>query len=52
MQPIAGFTDKNFISVCDALAIKDPDLRAIICQYGYPPLWRRTPTFETLVHII
>ncbi len=52
MQPIEGFTDRNFISICDELAIKDPDLQAIIVQYGYPPFWKRGATFETLVHII
>ena len=52
MQPIQGFTDKNFISICNTLAIKDPDLQSIIFQYGYPPLWKRTACFETLVHII
>jgi len=52
MQPIEGFTDKDFISICDLLAIKDEDLKSIILQYGYPPLWKRTASFETLVHII
>jgi len=52
MEPTEGFTDKNFISICDNLAIMDQDLKAIILQYGYPPLWNRTATFETLIHII
>jgi len=52
MQPIEGFTDKDFISICDLLAIKDEDLKSIILQCGYPPLWKRTASFETLVHII
>jgi len=52
MQPIEGFTEKDFISICDLLAIKDEDLQSIILQYGYPPLWKRTASFETLVHII
>lgn len=47
-----AFTDKNFISICDTLAINDPDLHSIIHQYGYPPFWKRTASFETLVHII
>ena len=46
------FTDKNFKSICDNLATDDPDLRSIIQQYGYPPFWKRTASFETLVHII
>lgn len=52
MQPIEGFTDKDFISICDLLANKDEDLKSIILRYGYPPLWKRTASFETLVHII
>jgi len=52
MKPIEGFTDKDFISICDLLATKDGDLQSIILQYGYPPLWKRTASFETLVHII
>lgn len=46
------FTKKNFTSLCDVLAFKDPDLQQVIQQYGYPPLWTRAATFETLVHII
>ena len=46
------FTDKNFKSICNKLAKKDADLQSIIHQYGYPPLWKRTASFETLVHII
>ena len=46
------FTDKNFKSICDNLATDDPDLQSIIQQYGYPPFWKRTASFETLVHII
>ena len=47
-----AFTDKNFISICDNLATKDPDLQSIISTYGYPPFWKRAASFETLVHII
>lgn len=46
------FTDKNFISICATLAKQDADLHSIIHQYGYPPMWKRNATFETLVHII
>src|SRR4249919_3689990 len=52
MQPISGFTENNFISICDTLGMRDRDLQAIILQHGYPPLWKRTASFETLVHII
>jgi DNA-3-methyladenine glycosylase II len=46
------FNKKNFTSLCDALAATDADLRLVIQQYGYPPLWKRTASFETLIHII
>ena len=34
------------------LARRDPDLARIFREYGYPPLWARSPGFPTLVHII
>jgi DNA-3-methyladenine glycosylase II len=49
---IRTFNKSNYHSICDELALNDPDLAAIIKTYGYPPLWSRPNTFETLVHII
>jgi len=46
------FSTNNFHNLCDKLASEDKDLSAIISQYGYPPMWSRPNTFETLVHII
>eukprot|EP01037_Dinobryon_pediforme_P011280 gene11280-11367_t len=46
------FTRSNYHSICDELAAVDADLDGIIKTYGYPPLWSRPNTFETLVHII
>ncbi len=46
------FTQSNYHSLCDELAAKDAKLATIIQTYGYPPLWSRPNTFETLVHII
>src|SRR4249919_1653218 len=46
------FNEDNFISLCDKLAKKDKDLKAVIKQYGYPPMWGRVPSFATLIHII
>jgi len=46
------FNEDNFISLCDKLARKDKDLKAVIKQYGYPPLWGRVPSFATLIHVI
>jgi DNA-3-methyladenine glycosylase II len=48
----ATFTQQNFRSLCDLLAKKDNQLRSVIKQYGYPPVWTRKPSFQTLVHII
>lgn len=46
------FSSSNFHSVCDKLARKDKDLAAVLEQYGYPPMWTRPNSFETLVHFI
>ncbi len=49
---IQTFTKANYHLICDELAAKDADLAHIISTWGYPPLWSRPNTFETLVHII
>jgi DNA-3-methyladenine glycosylase II len=36
----------------DALSARDPDLRAVVAQFGPPPLWARRPGFATLVQIV
>jgi len=46
------FNHSNFHSICDQLALADDELAGIIRVYGYPPLWERPNTFESLVHII
>ena len=46
------FSPASFRSRCDELADTDADLAAIIRAHGYPPMWNRPNTFETLVHII
>lgn len=46
------FSQHNFATLCYRLAEQDADLKAIIDQYGLPPMWNRKPNFETLVHII
>lgn len=35
--------------LCDSLAASDAKLQNILTEYGYPPLWTRPNTFETLV---
>jgi DNA-3-methyladenine glycosylase II len=47
-----SFDKDNFHSLCDVLSEKDNDLKKIIAQFGYPPLWSRVPSFATLIHII
>lgn len=49
---INRFNQSNYHFICDELASQDPDFSLIIKTYGYPPLWSRPNTFETLVHII
>src|ERR1700753_3714860 len=49
---INKFTHTNFHAICDELASADADLAAIIEAHGYPPMWTRPNSFETLVHII
>lgn len=46
------FNSTNFHSICDELAVNDSDLDHILQTYGYPPMWTRNNSFETLVHII
>lgn len=46
------FSASDFHSICDKLARKDKDLGRVIAQYGYPPMWKRPNSFETLVHFI
>ena len=46
------FNHTTFHPICDTLAQADEALAGIIKAHGYPPLWSRANTFETLVHII
>src|SRR6185312_4947842 len=46
------FSSDSFRERCDELAAADADLAAIVLRYGYPPMWNRPNTFETLVHFI
>lgn len=43
------FDNDNFHLLCDQLARKDRDLKGIIREYGYPPMWTRPATFQTLI---
>jgi DNA-3-methyladenine glycosylase II len=46
------FNEKNFISLCNKLSRKDPDLKKIIQQHGHPPMWTRPASFPTLILFI
>ena len=49
---LLSFDEKDFHLLCDRLGRKDKDLKGILRTYGYPPLWSRTASFATLIHII
>jgi DNA-3-methyladenine glycosylase II len=49
---IRCFNNSSYQNICDELAQNDADLNGIIQAYGYPPMWSRPNTFESLVHII
>ena len=46
------FNAGNFKRLCNKLAAGDPQLKAIIQQYGHPPMWTRPATFQTLILFI
>nr|WP_315032518.1 DNA-3-methyladenine glycosylase 2 family protein [uncultured Chryseobacterium sp.] len=46
------FDSENFKKICEYLASKDADLKSVLDTHGYPPMWTRGNTFESLVHII
>ena len=43
------FNEENLHALYDLVSTKDKDLKAIIKEHGYPPLWIRPNSFETLV---
>lgn len=43
------YDENNLEQLYDRVAKKDRDLEKIIVEFGYPPLWVRPNTFETLV---
>lgn len=46
------FSNRNFRSICNKLGTIDNDFAVILKEHGYPPMWTRSNTFETLVHFI
>jgi DNA-3-methyladenine glycosylase II len=49
---IKTLDEQSLVSACQNLAVADSDLAFIFQTYGTPPLWKREPTFATLIHII
>jgi DNA-3-methyladenine glycosylase II len=50
MQPT--FDLANFYRLCNKLCRKDKELNGIIKEYGYPPMWTRPNSFQTLILFI
>ena len=46
---IQTFDSSNFQKICNKLCRIDKELKSIIRQYGYPPMWTRPATFQTLI---
>jgi DNA-3-methyladenine glycosylase II len=46
------FTSDNFQQLCNELGERDLIFKNILQQYSYPPMWTRTATFATLIHIV
>ena len=46
------FHEVSFKQICNKLSRKDADLKFILKTYGYPPIWTRSNSFATLIHII
>jgi DNA-3-methyladenine glycosylase II len=50
MPPIIqNFNATSFHKICRQLARQDAELAAIIKQHGFPPMWTRPATFQTLI---
>jgi DNA-3-methyladenine glycosylase II len=43
------FSKENFHSICKLLSEKDETLKAIIDEYGFPPMWARPAIFQSLI---
>jgi DNA-3-methyladenine glycosylase II len=46
------FNENNFHHFCDTLFRKDRGLKQIGREHGYPPMWIRPATFQTLILFI
>lgn len=41
--------EADFLALCDWCTEREPKLKTVIQEYGYPPFWSRKPDFATLV---
>jgi len=46
------FTSDNFQQLCNELAERDAIFKNILQQHSYPPMWTRSASFATLIHIV
>ncbi|MEI9806472.1 MAG: DNA-3-methyladenine glycosylase 2 family protein [Bacteroidota bacterium] len=46
---IRQFSSQDFKTICNKLARKDKELKAIIQQHGHPPMWSRPAIFQSLI---
>ncbi len=46
---ISTFSATSFRRICKKLSNQDLDLAAIILHHGYPPMWTRPASFQTLI---
>ena len=51
-QQILTFNAGNFRRICSRLARQDADLNTIIQEHGYPPMWTRPASFQSLILFI
>jgi DNA-3-methyladenine glycosylase II len=46
------FNENNFFQFCDTLFRRDKDLKQIRIKHGYPPMWTRPTSFQSLILFI
>jgi DNA-3-methyladenine glycosylase II len=51
-ETILQFSPANFYLICDKLSKKDQHLKSVIKVHGYPPMWTRPATFQSLILFI
>lgn len=49
---IRTFNETGFRRICKKLSVLDADLGNIIRQHGFPPMWTRPATFQSLILFI